>query len=156
MSVEEILELPVPELAHDHAVLYLWITAPKILEIGPALLAAWDFKAVTNRCWDKQRIGQGYWTRGEHEHLVIAKRGVVPPPPPSVRPRSMIREKRSSKHSQKPASVRDDITRAHPLERKIELFARDDDFKGKPVPRFVESWKPGWDAWGDEIKEKVT
>lgn len=154
MSLEEVCALPLAGLAASNCILYMWITAPKILEYGPAVLEAWGFNPLTGRCWDKLRLGQGYWCRGEHELLVIARRGKFSPPIPANRPGSMIREKRAPKHSRKPDSVRDDILRAHPDTRRVEIFARDKDYTADPKVRFIPDWKPGWDAWGNEIHEK--
>ena len=155
MTIEEVCALPVPMLAASNAILYMWITAPKILELGPAVLEAWGFNPLTGRCWDKVRRGQGYWARGEHELLVIARRGKFSPPAPANRPGSMIREEREHKHSRKPSSVRDDITRAHPAMRRIEIFARDHGYEAEPKVRFISDWKPGWDAWGNELNESA-
>lgn len=49
------------------------------------------------------RLGLGQWSRKEHEHLWLCKRGGVKPPPPEARarPRSVIYGKRRQ-HSAKP------------------------------------------------------
>jgi N6-adenosine-specific RNA methylase IME4 len=152
MTLEDVCALPIRDIAAKKCVLYLWITAPKLFECGPAVLDAWGFTYKTHRAWDKKRKGMGYWCRGEHELLLIATRGSMSPPAPRNRPGSMIRERRKGAHSKKPDVVRDQILKAHPDARRIELFARDDDYEGRPKARFIPDWKPGWDAWGDELR----
>lgn len=124
---------PVP-VAKD-AVLYLWATAPKLLE-ALEVMSAWGFRYVTQAVWDKERLGMGFWFRGQHEILLVGVWGKMPPPAPSVRRSSVFRSPRG-RHSAKPASVRDYIADAHPGARKVELFAR--------------VRVPGWDAWGNEV-----
>ena len=123
---------PVP-LADD-AVLYLWATAPKLLE-ALEVLDAWGFRYVTQAVWDKERLGMGYWFRGQHELILVGVRGKVSPPIPGVRRSSVFRAPRG-RHSAKPTEVRDHIAAAFPDARKVELFAR--------------VRVPGWDAWGNE------
>lgn len=47
------------------------------------------------------RMGLGQWTRCEHEHLLICRRGDVPVPDTASRPRSVIYAERGE-HSEKP------------------------------------------------------
>jgi hypothetical protein len=49
-----------PETARD-AVLFLWATAPLLLE-GLQVMDAWGFRYKTNAVWDKEVIGLGYWS----------------------------------------------------------------------------------------------
>lgn len=132
MTIDEIKQLDVP--AASDAILYLWGTvthAPEALEV----LEAWGFDYKTQAVWDKQRLGVGYWFRGEHEILYVGVRGDVSPPESGARRSSIFREE-SGEHSAKPKIVRRHIDQAHPDARKLELFARDG---------FV-----GWDVWGEE------
>ena len=123
---------PVP-VAGD-AVLYLWATAPKLLE-ALEVMEAWGFRYVTQAVWDKERLGMGFWFRGQHELLLVGVKGRFSPPATSVRRSSVFRHPRG-RHSEKPAAVRDHIAAAHPDARRIELFAR--------------TRAPGWDAWGND------
>jgi N6-adenosine-specific RNA methylase IME4 len=142
MSHEEICALapwgkPVADLAAPDAVLFLWVTAPK-LEEGLAVLRAWGFSYRTGWVWDKEAMGMGYWGRIQHEHLLIATRGEPVTPRPEDRPRSVFRAPRGE-HSAKPKIVTAAIEAMFPEEalRKVELFQR--------TPR------KGWDGWGNEI-----
>lgn len=55
--------------SEDNAVLYLWATAPKLLE-ALEVMRAWGFKYKTQAVWDKSWVGMGYWFRGQHEILL--------------------------------------------------------------------------------------
>lgn len=132
MTADELAALPVP--AADDAVLFCWATNPK-LEEALRLLSAWGFAYRTQMVWVKDRIGMGYWVRGQHEPLLIATRGHVPAPAPADRPPSVIHAPRGE-HSAKPAEVYELVERMCPDRTRVELFAR--------------HARPGWDAWGNE------
>ena len=117
----------------------MWATAPKAYE-AHRLVEAWGFTYKTQMVWDKERIGMGYWTRGQHELLYIATKGDVSPPPASERVPSVIREKRN-KHSRKPERVYIFLESMFPHLAKVELFARQQ--------------RDGWASWGDEINEST-
>jgi len=138
MTQAEIKALPIDEIAAKNCVLYLWSTAPKQPEAFD-VINAWGFTYKTQIIWDKVRIGMGYWARGRHEILLIATRGKVAPPAQSDRIPSIITEKRGS-HSKKPDYLYEYLDKAHPLERKIELFAR--------------NTHPGWWSWGNEVPDE--
>jgi N6-adenosine-specific RNA methylase IME4 len=114
----------------------MWTTAPKLREAFD-VIDSWGFEYVTGAVWDKQKIGMGYWFRGQHEHLLVAKRGEVSPPETGSRQSSVISAERGE-HSAKPDSVYDLIEAAFPNRERLELFARDS--------------HAGWDCWGDEIE----
>ena len=64
MALENIKRLQVP--SEDNAVLFLWATAPKLLE-ALDVMAAWGFEYKTCAVWDKAKLGMGFWFRGQHE-----------------------------------------------------------------------------------------
>lgn len=134
MTLEEICALPVDGLATDDAMLYLWATAPKLAECM-AVIEAWGFEYRTNIVWDKEVIGMGYHARNQHEILLIAKRGNIPPPEAGKQPSSVHRERRAE-HSAKPIFYYEMIEGAYPQLPKIELFCR--------------SPRDGWTAWGNQ------
>lgn len=139
MTLDEICALPVSGLATDDAVLFLWATAPKLAECMK-VIEAWEFTYRTNMVWDKETIGMGYHVRNQHELLLIAKRGEIPPPIPVMRPSSVFREKRGE-HSVKPLAFYLIINRMYPELPKIELFAREQ-------PQEMRAF--GWSAWGNQ------
>lgn len=133
MDLNAICELTVP--AKDNAVLYLWATAPKLLE-ALQVMKSWGFTYKTHAIWDKEILGMGYWFRGQHELLLVGVKGTFSPPPPALRVSSVFREHRS-RHSRKPAIIRDQIKVWFPDSKRIELFARER--------------SGGWNSWGNEL-----
>ena len=120
----------------DDSVLFLWVTAPLIIE-GLEVLEAWGYKYKSQAVWDKEIIGLGYWFRGQHELLLVGSKGNIRPPEESARYSSVIRERRG-KHSKKPEIVYKYIEDMFPGPgRYIELFARNN--------------RPGWASWGNEV-----
>ncbi|TGR83316.1 S-adenosylmethionine-binding protein [Mesorhizobium sp. M2D.F.Ca.ET.223.01.1.1] len=134
MTLEEICALPVADLATEDAMLYLWATAPKLAECMQ-VIAAWGFEYRTNLVWDKEVIGMGYHARNQHEILLVAKRGEIPPPEAGKQPASVHRERRTE-HSAKPEFYYEMIEQAYPQLPKIELFCR--------------SPREGWSVWGNQ------
>jgi len=136
LSIEEICALPGGALATDDALLYLWATAPKLAECMK-VIEAWGFEYRTNLVWDKEVIGMGYHARNQHEILLVAKRGEIPPPAAGTQPSSVHRERRGE-HSVKPVFYHEMIEAAYPQLPKIELFAREQ--------------REGWASWGNEVE----
>jgi N6-adenosine-specific RNA methylase IME4 len=136
MDLDEICALPVGEIAHDNAVLFMWATSPKLAECMQ-VLAAWDFNYRTDMVWVKDKIGMGYHVREKHESLLIAKRGELPPPAVEARPASVVEAPRLE-HSAKPVIFYDIIDTMYPGIRKKELFGRAPDER------------PLWSAWGNQ------
>jgi N6-adenosine-specific RNA methylase IME4 len=122
MPLEEICALPVGEIAHDDAVLFLWVTVPKLNQCWQ-VIEAWGFEYRTGMVWAKDKIGTGFWVRNQHEHLLICKRGAMPHPPENARPSSLVEAPRRE-HSAKPGIVHEIIDAMYPGLRKIELFSR--------------------------------
>lgn len=123
-----------PQTADD-CVLFLWATAPKLVE-AIRLIELLGFKYKTNAVWDKQKIGMGYWFRGQHELLLVATKGNVHPPMEDQRCSSVFSEPRKQ-HSEKPECVYKWIESTFPHLRKLEMYAR--------------TSRPGWIQHGNEI-----
>jgi N6-adenosine-specific RNA methylase IME4 len=134
MLLDDICGLPVRDLATDDAILYLWVTAPKLFE-SAEVIEAWGFEYRTCMAWDKCKIGMGYWTRNQHELLLICTRGHMPTPMTGNRPPSVIRAPRTG-HSVKPTEFYEIVETAYPELPKIELFCR--------------SPRAGWAVWGNQ------
>jgi N6-adenosine-specific RNA methylase IME4 len=111
-----------PKLADD-CVLFMWATAPKLKEAF-IVLEGWGFEYKTHAVWDKEKIGMGYWFRGQHELLLVATKGKKSPPEADVRVSSVFREKRDSKHSRKPVCVYEAIESMFPNDVKFEMYSR--------------------------------
>lgn len=138
MSVDEICALKIPSA--KNAVLYLWATAPKLLE-ALKVMEAWGFEYKTQAVWDKEVIGMGFWFRGQHEILLVGVKGNFSPPSPSYRLPSVFREKRG-KHSKKPNAIRDHIRAWTGNFNRLELFCRER--------------TAGWDVWGNEVQSDIS
>lgn len=138
LELDGICALPVGDIAHDNAVLFMWATNPKLYECMQ-VLDAWGFNYRTDMVWVKDKIGMGYHCREQHESLLIAKRGELPPPAVEDRPSSIINAPRGE-HSAKPPIVYDIIDRMYPGVRKIELFGR------------APEQRPLWATWGNQAE----
>lgn len=137
VSQIELLGKSIPAAADS--VLFLWATAPKLLE-SLAVMEAWGFRYRTHAVWDKKIMGMGYWFRGQHELLLVGTKGKYSPPRPSDRISSVISHRRG-RHSRKPTDVQVWIEKAFPHARKLELFAR--------------NRREGWAIWGDEVRSSI-
>ena len=82
MSIDELCALPVKRLAEKDCLLFLWATFPQLPE-ALQLIKAWGFTFKTVAfVWLKRNkksptwfYGLGYWTRGNAEICLLAKRG---------------------------------------------------------------------------------
>ena len=141
MTTEAICALPVRDIAHDNALLFLWAVMSRLPDAF-RVIDAWGFSYVSNgfswvKLYPKSRtpvLGMGYWTRQNVELCLIAKRGR--PIRRDTRVSSLVVAPRR-RHSQKPDIVRDLIVRICGDVPRIELFAR--------------TRTPGWDIWGNEL-----
>ena len=141
MTKIDLEDLPVKDIAEDNAVLFLWVTFPKIQD-GLDLIKAWGFQYKTlgfvwikkNKKSDSLFWGMGHWTRSNPEVCLIATKGKIKRIDPGVH--SVI-EAPISKHSEKPIVARQRIEELMGGLSKIELFARQK--------------YDGWDHWGNEL-----
>lgn len=126
MTIEELCKLPVAAHALPNSVLFLWVTAPMLLENpGPRdVIEAWGFTPKAGFVWDKVNGMPGAYNRVNHEHLILATRGTGTPDRPTPQPDSVFVEKRGDIHSGKPASVRHMIEKLYDGPY-LELFGRE-------------------------------
>jgi site-specific DNA-methyltransferase (adenine-specific) len=140
MTTKEICALPVPDLAENNSVLFLWGTVP-MLPDAFEVLKYWGYEYKTKITWHKTgRNGLGFWFRGEVEELLLGVRGKVKPfrcQSPNIIEHPVLG------HSEKPEAFRQLIERAtvNLLGPRIELFAR--------------QRVPGWDAWGYDVESDI-
>lgn len=140
MTVDEICDLPVKDIADDDCVLFIWVTYP-ILKEAFRVIEAWGFNYSTaafvwvkkNKQKDSPFVGCGAWTRANSELCLLATKGNVLRLDASI---SQIVESPIEEHSKKPDIVRDMITRLVGELPRVELFCRN------PAD--------GWDVWGNE------
>ena len=133
MSVSEICAEKVPS-AKD-SILFLWATNP-LLKDALQVMEAWGFKYKTNIVWVKDRIGLGFYVRGQHELLLIGTKGKMSPPEESRRVSSVLIAP-SLGHSVKPEAVYALIERMYPYGKYLELYAR--------------KKRKGWVSWGKQL-----
>lgn len=138
---DELLALPVADIAARDSVLAIWVYGPRLRDTL-RLIEAWGFTYKSEGfVWvkvDKQgqpRMGGGLSTRKEAESLWLASRGK------GLRRvdagvRQLIFAPRGE-HSEKPDEAARRLERLYGPVRSIELFARKRRF--------------GWTAWGDEL-----
>jgi N6-adenosine-specific RNA methylase IME4 len=139
--------LPVPALAADNCVLFLWAVDP-LLDQAFDLIRAWGFAYKTvGFTWVKRNSGQdganldeagfftglGYWTRANPEQCLLATRRAPRRRARDVR-RLVVEPRRE--HSRKPDVIR---TR---IERLVD---------GPYLELFARETRPGWDAWGAQV-----
>lgn len=153
MSLQDICDMPVSEIAADDCWLFFWVTQPH-LEQAFRVIKAWGFSySSLFQTWIKLNpraasaifltvqdfhMGQGYTTRKNLEICILARRG---------KPKRLRRDIRDfviaarRQHSRKPDAVVRDIERfcAGP---RLELFARES--------------REGWDSYGDEVDKPFT
>ena len=144
MSLQEILELPVPQMAKDRSHLYLWVPNALILE-GLEVLKRWGFTYKTNIVWHKIRKDGGpdgrvvgFYFRNVTELVLFGVRGSLRTAAPG-RSQVNIILTRKREHSRKPDELYNIIEKCSPGPY-LELFARHP--------------QPSWSQWGNEINSK--
>jgi N6-adenosine-specific RNA methylase IME4 len=141
MSLQDIKNLPIQDIADDDCILFLWVTFP-LLKDGFEVIDAWGFKYKTvafnwvkkNKKKDSWFWGLGYWTRANAELCLLATKGNIKRQSASVH---QVIDTPIERHSKKPDIVRDKIVELMGDLPRIELFARET--------------ADGWDSWGNEV-----
>jgi len=128
MTMQEIADLPVQAHSMTDSILFMWVTATVLFENpGPRdVMEAWGFEYKSNRVWDKVIGLPGhYGMQVKHEHLIIGTRGSCLPDVPTPHDDSVLVQRRSDVHSEKPEEVRQWIDRHWTFGPRVELFARE-------------------------------
>lgn len=144
MNVDEIMRLPIHRICDKNCYLFLWVTAPCLLD-GANTIISWGFNYVTVaftwiKCNSKNMgslfYGMGNFTRANPEYVLLGRIGKLDRISSNIHSvvTSSIEE-----HSKKPDSVRNRIVRLYGNIPRIELFARQK--------------YDGWDSWGNEVKQ---
>lgn len=142
MMLDDILELPIAQLANSRAHLYLWIPNALVAE-GLEVMRRWGFTYKTNLVWYKvrkdggpDRRGVGFYFRNVTELVLFGTRGkdARTLAPGRRMPNLLFTRKRE--HSRKPDEIYD-VVEACSWGPYLEIFARH--------PR------DGWYQWGDEL-----
>lgn len=140
MSVPEICQLPVRDLALPDAHLYLW-TINRYIREAFDVVEAWGFAFSTLLTWAKRPMGGGLGGAFgiSTEHCLFCRRGSLPAMSRVVGTSFAWKrpyENGFPKHSAKPPEFLAMVEAVSPGPR-IELFAR--------------SQRPGWAVWGDGV-----
>ncbi|MCB4757139.1 MAG: S-adenosylmethionine-binding protein [Elusimicrobia bacterium] len=141
MKLQEIMELPISQLAQPDCHLYLWVPNALILE-GLEVMKRWGFTYKTNLVWQKIRKdggpdgrGVGFYFRNVTELVLFGIRGHMRTLAPG-RTQVNVLCTRKREHSRKPDELYEIIEKCSPGPY-LELFARHN--------------KNGWNQWGNEV-----
>ena len=134
MTLEDICNLPVQQIADKNSCLFLWATSPNLKEAFQ-VMKSWGFTyKVVAFVWSKtnSRLVLGHYTRTNHEFVLLGTKGSLPR---SHKVKQWIKAP-ATKHSKKPNEVRKRIIQLYGDLSRIELFARQK--------------IPNWDCWGND------
>lgn len=140
MSYAELMLLPVAAHAHEHAILFCWVTASVLYDApGPReVISAWGFEPKTGIVWNKVLGMPGNYTHVIHEHIIIATRGSCLPDVPTPQLMSIFTERRRGEHSEKPKGLHAEIEKRWTTGPYLELFGRER--------------REGWDVFGNDAR----
>lgn len=150
LSLRELQQLPVSNIANPDCVLFCWATMPLITDgTVQSVVQSWGFTPKTLAfVWIKLNPvagtifkGLGHYTQGNAEVVMLATRGRIKRESKAI---SQIVMAPRGAHSEKPEEVHRRIERLYGDVPRIELFAR----------REVPGWKcTGLDLDGVDIRE---
>ena len=141
MTLQEIEELPVSQIAAEKSHLYLWVPNA-LLPDGLSVMKAWGFEYKGNIIWEKVRKdggpdgrGVGFYFRNVTEILLFGVRGDNNRTLAPARSQVNLIRAQKREHSRKPDEIIPIIESCSPGPF-IELFARGD--------------REGWTMWGNQ------
>lgn len=141
MELEDIMALPVANVAADPSHLYLWVPNALLPE-GLGVMKAWGFNYKSNIVWHKVRKdggsdgrGVGFYFRNVTELVLFGTRGKNARTGSAGRRQVNLIGTRKREHSRKPDEMYNLIESCSNGPR-LELFARGS--------------REGWTTWGDQ------
>ena len=144
LSLDEIKEMPVSDIAEETAHLYLWVPNA-LLPDGLGVMKAWGFNYKSNLVWHKVRKdggsdgrGVGFYFRNVTEIILFGVRGKKARTLAPARSQVNLLATRKREHSRKP-DEQYELIEACSSGRYLELFARGE--------------RSGWTAWGNQSTE---
>ena len=144
MTLDDIKELPVSDVAADTAHLYLWVPNA-LLPDGIAVMQAWGFQYKSNIVWHKIRKdggsdgrGVGFYFRNVTELILFGVRGKNARTLQPGRTQVNYLNSRKREHSRKPDEQYKLIEACSPGPY-LEMFARGD--------------RKNWTSWGNQADE---
>ena len=145
MKLQDIMDMPVAEIADDRAHLYMWVPNALLPE-GLQVLNAWGFKYKTNIIWYKirkdggpDRRGVGFYFRNVTEILLFGVRGKNIRTLQPGRSQANIITSRKREHSRKP-------------DQQYQII--EDCSWGPRLELFSRGVMEGWDCWGNQADEE--
>ncbi|MCQ8186198.1 MT-A70 family methyltransferase [Parvularcula maris] len=144
MSLGEICDLPVGQVAAEPSHLYLWVPNA-LLPDGLRVMEAWGFQYKSNIVWHKIRKdggsdgrGVGFYFRNVTEMILFGVRGKNARTLDLGRRQVNLLATRKREHSRKP-DEQYDLIEGCSWGPRLELFSR--------------GVRPGWTAWGNQAEE---
>lgn len=141
MTMDEIMELPVAQIAQPTSHLYLWVPNALLAE-GLEVMRRWGFTYKTNYIWYKvrkdggpDRRGVGFYFRNVTEIVLFGTRGKNARTKEAGRREPNLLATVKREHSRKPDEFYEVVERCSPGPY-LEMFAR--------------HGRPGWWQWGNE------
>jgi len=138
MTLDEIRNEPVSDLALDQAHLHLWTTNAFLREAFD-VIRAWGFRYKSCLIWIKPQIGMGNYWRVSHEYLLLGVRGNLPFRDNTCRSWHAARR---TIHSRKPFLFRGLIERVSPGPY-LELYGREDQPRSE------------WTVYGNQVERRL-
>lgn len=137
LTIDQLIELPVGELALPDAHLQLWTTNAFLFDCQ-RLFEAWGFEYRSSFVWVKPQMGIGNYWRNSHEFLLTAIRGNAK----RFNDHSLKSWGQFDRgaHSAKPEQIRQMIEKASP---------------GPYLEMFGRRTAPGWVVWGNQIERTM-
>ena len=146
MSIDELAELPIGDIAEENSVLFMWVVPPKYYDGINKIWESWGFRYITKAwTWVKANksgmgffTGMGHYSRANTEDCFLCIKGSMPVARHDIQALiySPVRE-----HSRKPDDQYRKIEALYPNMKYLELFAR--------------RKREGWDSWGNEIESDI-
>lgn len=137
MTIQQLCDMPVAEVAADDAHLHLW-TTNAFLQDAFKVMAAWGFEYRSCYVWVKPQMGIGNYWRVSHEFMLLGIRGNA---------KRFLNHRQPSwgqfdrtKHSAKPEQIRQIIEFCSPGPF-LEIFGR--------------TRTPGWTVLGNQVEENL-
>ena len=145
MKLEDIMSLPVSDIADEKSHLYLWVPNALLPE-GLEVMKAWGFEYKTNLIWEKVRKdgypdgrGVGFYFRNVTEILLFGIKGSKNRTLDAGRSQVNLIRSMKREHSRKPDEFIDLIENCSSAPY-LEIFARGN--------------RNNWDMWGNQATDE--
>ena len=145
MTNEEIISMPINNIALPKSHLYLWVPNA-LIDLGLQVMKSWGFEYKTMLIWYKirkdggpDRRGVGFYFRNVTEVILFGTKGQLRTLQPGRSQENIISSQKRG-HSIKPDELYPIVESCSPGPY-VELFARRN--------------RPGWLSWGDEVDKPL-